>query len=168
MRSRDYLRDMMYYHMDPELRGDKFLNVPQPSTLPAELSINLEDRYRNWIKDVYAPAYLSYMISETNTNFREKYRFTDKEKARIAYWWTGTVRIFSNGSLYLPGIYKDADRSCAGQEMSFFTNRIPGDQQAMRSPCHAQPSQRAAKVHQRRWSIVGEQVARGRGTYLRR
>ncbi|KAL6822001.1 hypothetical protein J3E69DRAFT_368161 [Trichoderma sp. SZMC 28015] len=90
MRSRDYLRDMMYYHMDPELRGDKFLNVPQPSTLPAELSINLEDRYRNWIKDVYAPAYLAYMISETNTNFREKYKFTDKEKARIAYWWTGT------------------------------------------------------------------------------
>lgn len=163
MRSRDYLRDMMYYHMDSELRGPKFLNVPQPNTLPAELSTNLEDRYRNWMKDVYAPAYLTYMISETNTNFRDKYKFSDKEKARIAYWWTGTVSAFRRATLST-----GVDRSSAGQEMSFFAARIPGYQQAMCSPCHAQPSQGTAEVCQRRWSNVGEQVVQRRGRDLRR
>jgi hypothetical protein len=98
--SQTLLRNIMFYHMD-ESRRVTFLNYPKPNDLPLELGANLPQDLKTWIKDTYAPAYLSFMLSQVKKEDSKSWRvnFDETEQDKIWYWWTGqgsTVRVYQH------------------------------------------------------------------------
>jgi hypothetical protein len=82
---------MMLFHMNADTRTT-FLQTAKPDNLPLDLGDNLQSDLKKWIHDTYAPAYISFMIAQVkpaNVNWRNN--FTDAEKAKIWYWWSGQV-----------------------------------------------------------------------------
>ena len=82
---------MMYYHMNETDRLN-FLNYTKPKNLPPQLADNLADNLKQWISGTYAPAYVSFMLSQTPTsNITWDNKLTDPESAKIWYWFSGSV-----------------------------------------------------------------------------
>jgi len=95
--SQTLLRNIMFYHMTESDRIT-FLNYPKPSDLPVELGANLPQELKAWIHNTYAPAYISFMLSQIKREDSKSWRvnFDDNEQDKIWYWWTGqgsTVRL---------------------------------------------------------------------------
>lgn len=91
--SKDLLRSMMLYHMNQDIRID-ILKIPVPSdmqTMP-DLGIDLPSPLKSWLKDTYAPAYVSYAISQVKKrDVTWKNNFSQNEDDKLWYWWTGKV-----------------------------------------------------------------------------
>jgi hypothetical protein len=84
---------MMAYHMKDDDRKN-LLNYVKPVSLPIELAQNLAQNLKDWISGVYAPAYISFMLSQTPTgSITWNNDFNDKEKAKVWYWFSGSVSI---------------------------------------------------------------------------
>ena len=92
--SQTLLQNMMYYHMNESDRTT-FLSYPKPTDLPLELADNLPADLKTWIHDTYAPAYLSFMLSQVSPGGSKGWRvnFDDVEKNKIWYWWSGSVSL---------------------------------------------------------------------------
>ncbi|KAJ1324773.1 Hint domain-containing protein [Microdochium nivale] len=89
--SQTLLQNMMYYHMSESDRT-QFLQFPKPTNLPFELAESLPQNLQDWISDIYAPAYISFMLSQVSPSDSSSWRvnFTDDEKNMIWYWWSGS------------------------------------------------------------------------------
>ncbi|KAK4174090.1 hypothetical protein QBC36DRAFT_303126 [Triangularia setosa] len=89
--SQTILQNMMFYHMDESDRTT-FLMYPKPRDLPPELADNLAADLKMWIHDTYAPAYVSFMLSQVSPGDSSGWRvnFDDAEKDKIWYWWSGS------------------------------------------------------------------------------
>lgn len=71
-----------------------FLQTTAP-TIPIELGANLQSDLKQWIQNQYGPAYISFMLSQTKSaNISWRNGFSDAEKDKIWYWWSGQVRTF--------------------------------------------------------------------------
>ncbi|KDR76297.1 hypothetical protein GALMADRAFT_140011 [Galerina marginata CBS 339.88] len=89
-KSQTLLQNMMYYHMDDSGRS-QFLQFPKPTNLPLEIAQNLPQTLKTWIHDVYAPAYITYMLSQVEAkDVTWRGNLTDDEKAKVWYWWSGS------------------------------------------------------------------------------
>jgi hypothetical protein len=84
----------MYYHMDDKQRED-FTGQAKPTDLPSSLAGDLPADVKQFLREKYAPGFLCQMIKRD-----KKYGtyFSDKQKARLWYWW--------NGNVSLPGVEK--------------------------------------------------------------
>ncbi len=83
----------MTYHMNEDDRV-QFLNSALPQNLPIELTTNLPDNLKTFLKDKYGPAYVSMMLSHAKVKDSDwRYPLTDAERDKIWYWWTGSVRL---------------------------------------------------------------------------
>ena len=82
----------MFYHMSESDRTN-FLQFPKPKDLPVELAEQLPSDLKAWIRDKYATAYVSFSISQVKKADSKDWRvnFTDEEKDKIWYWWSGSV-----------------------------------------------------------------------------
>ncbi|KAK4203359.1 hypothetical protein QBC40DRAFT_262471 [Triangularia verruculosa] len=89
--SQTILQNMLFYHMDESDRTT-FLTYPKPRGLPLELAENLAADLKTWIHDTYAPAYVSFMLSQVSPGDSSGWRvnFNDAEKDKIWYWWSGS------------------------------------------------------------------------------
>lgn len=67
-------------------------NKKQPSDLPDHLARGLPSNLKSWIKDVYSPAFTALTIAESYNTKDWKSKFTEKERAKILYFWQGDVR----------------------------------------------------------------------------
>jgi hypothetical protein len=86
-----------------------FLQTVSPANLPIELGANLQQELKDWIHGTYAPAYVSFMISQAKSaNATWRYPLTDADKDKIWYWWSGSVSDIEkfNLSLLLTKIYR--------------------------------------------------------------
>ncbi|KAK4125612.1 hypothetical protein N657DRAFT_631874 [Parathielavia appendiculata] len=63
--SQTILQNIMFYHMNESDRTS-FLTYPKPRDLPLELADNLPADLKTWIHDTYAPAYMSFMLSQVS------------------------------------------------------------------------------------------------------
>jgi hypothetical protein len=82
---------MMLYHMNADDRTT-FLQIAQPQTLPIDLTSNLPADLKTWIHDKYAPAFVSFMISQTKSkNVSWRYPLSQPEMDKVWYWWNGQV-----------------------------------------------------------------------------
>jgi hypothetical protein len=90
--SQALLQNMMYYHMSESDRTT-FLQYPKPNNLPVELAENLPQDLKTWFHDTYAPAYVSFMLSQVaqEDSSSWKVNFDEAEKDKIWYWWSGSV-----------------------------------------------------------------------------
>ena len=48
---------------------------------------------QKWLKEVYAPAYIANMLCNAQPSESQTWRnqFSDSEKIKVHYWWTGKV-----------------------------------------------------------------------------
>lgn len=90
MSSKKVLEDMMYYHMEQSDLNNIF-NKRKPSGLPDHLMQSLPGNLKNWIRDVYSPAFTSLTISESFSTNGWETKFSDEEKIKIMYFWQGDV-----------------------------------------------------------------------------
>jgi len=73
----------------------QFIQFPKPTDLPIELTENLPQNLKTWIHDVYAPAYITFMISQVDAkDVTWRGGLTEDEKAKSWYWWSGAVSRF--------------------------------------------------------------------------
>ena len=78
----------------------QFLQFPKPDNLPIDLAQNLAQNLKTWIHDIYAPAYITFMISQVDSkDVTWRWNLTDDEKAKVWYWWSGAV---NNPTLICP------------------------------------------------------------------
>lgn len=86
------LQNMMYYHMNEDDRT-QLLQFPKPANLPLNLADDLPLSLQTWIQNTYAPAYISFMLSQVSPVDSSAWRvnFTDDDKNRIWYWWSGSI-----------------------------------------------------------------------------
>jgi hypothetical protein len=91
--SQTVLQNIMYYHMNESDRTT-FLSYPKPTNMPTELAEGLAVELKNWIHDTYAPAYISFMLSQVSPGSSQGWRvqLSDAEKDKIWYWFSGSVR----------------------------------------------------------------------------
>ncbi|KAK7419301.1 hypothetical protein QQX98_003453 [Neonectria punicea] len=88
--SQTLLHNMMLFHMNEDDRTT-FLQTVPPANLPIDLGANLPQELKDWIHGTYAPAYVSFMISQAKSaNATWRYPLTDAEKDKIWYWWSGS------------------------------------------------------------------------------
>ncbi|KAF2729658.1 hypothetical protein EJ04DRAFT_555937 [Polyplosphaeria fusca] len=88
MKSKKILEDIMYFHMEQKDLNDIF-NKKQPDSLPDHLAGNLPSNLQKWIKDTYSPAFTALTIAESYNTKDWQSKFTEKERAKILYFWQG-------------------------------------------------------------------------------
>jgi hypothetical protein len=95
--SQTILQNMMFYHMDDSDRTS-FLTYPKPRDLPLELREDLPQDLKTWIHGTYAPAYVSFILSQVSPDDSSSWRvnFNDAQKDKIWYWWSGSVSVASS------------------------------------------------------------------------
>lgn len=96
--SQALLQNTMEFHMNESDRTH-FLQTKAPENHPPELGDKMNDDLKKWVREVYAPAYVSFMISQVKpTEESRKWRdpLTDAEQDKIWYWWQGSVSIRYN------------------------------------------------------------------------
>ena len=81
------IQDMMEFHMDQDQRT-RFLTGARPTNLPQELSNRLPSHLQRFLRDEYAPAFLSRSLAQDEDYGKN---FTDSERRKIRYWWEGNV-----------------------------------------------------------------------------
>ncbi|KAF4177844.1 hypothetical protein CNMCM7927_002823 [Aspergillus lentulus] len=83
--SQALITSAMYYHMDDKQRED-LTDQAKPTDLPSSLAGDLPADVKQFLREKYAPAFLCQMIKRD-----KKYGtyFSDKQKARLWYWWNG-------------------------------------------------------------------------------
>jgi len=84
-KAKTILSSIMYYHMASTDR-EKIFNKNQLTGLVDHLGKNLPSDLSNWVKDVYGPAYTSFLISQGYNTKDWLTRFEAKEKAKIEYF----------------------------------------------------------------------------------
>ncbi|KPM46112.1 hypothetical protein AK830_g409 [Neonectria ditissima] len=79
------IQEMMYYHMDKK-QLETFTSRGRPDHLPSELTTQLDPDLKQWLKDTYAPAFITRNISQL-----EKYKvnFKGNDIEKVWYWWAG-------------------------------------------------------------------------------
>ena len=82
----------MLYHMNSNDRTN-FLQLSTPANLDPSLGVGLAQELHDWIQNTYAVAFVSYMISQVSDEGQQTWRqhFTDDEKGKIWYWFSGQV-----------------------------------------------------------------------------
>ena len=108
------MTNVMQWHMKPEDRNLFFKAVDKPSGLPAELTTSIENTAEgNWIRDTYAMAYICQIMTRSDGQIRSEYRFTEKEKKNVEYFWAG------NGSKCLSKspVYRKLERAISRYEL---------------------------------------------------
>ncbi|RKK77994.1 hypothetical protein BFJ71_g16606 [Fusarium oxysporum] len=87
-KSKSVLESIMYFHMET---GDlnEILNKKQPDDLPPHLAKNLPGNLRDWIRNVYSPAYTALTIAESYNTKDWVSKFKPQERAKILYFWQG-------------------------------------------------------------------------------
>ncbi|RAQ44153.1 hypothetical protein AFGD_012535 [Aspergillus flavus] len=83
--SQALITSAMYYHMDDKQRED-LTDQAKPTDLPSSLAGDLPADVKQFLREKYAPAFLCQMVKRD-----KKYGtyFSDKQKARLWYWWNG-------------------------------------------------------------------------------
>jgi len=81
----------MYYHMETSDLTDIF-NKTKPSSLPQHLAEGLDGTLKDWIKGTYSPAFTALTIAESYNVKDWVSKFTEKERAKILFFWQGDVR----------------------------------------------------------------------------
>lgn len=87
--TRMLLQKAMYYHMKSQDR-EQIYGSEQPE-VPDSLGKNLPSSLSSWICGTYAPAFTALEIMKSVPTKGWTTTFTDEEKARIKYFWTGQV-----------------------------------------------------------------------------
>ena len=98
-RAQDIVYKAMLFHMDKTTRKE-ILNIEidphigdQVGDVPEAISTKLDAGLIGWLKDTYAPAYIcmqmSGFTSEQVKEWNDNAKFTNVDKKRIRYWWTG-------------------------------------------------------------------------------
>lgn len=82
----------MYFHMEAADLNERF-QKKQPDSLPDHLAKGLPSNLRNWIRDVYSPAFTALTIAESYNTKDWQSKFTPKERSKILYFWQGDVSI---------------------------------------------------------------------------
>lgn len=128
--------------MDSELRS-KMLGVNQPPKIgtaefPAnDLMDNLDQKYKTWIKDIYAPAYVAYMMAmNPPSQYSDDAKFSDSEKSKIMNWWQGNVSSWDR--LFKRHHYTERvplrSRSFTGKEYALPKRRVSGSDKTHCTP----------------------------------
>ena len=118
--SQDILHLAMLYHMNTDDRTNFFdktnpppvgNDVNSPEKVPKEMAGDLPENLKTWLRDTYANAYLALNWSrqDKDTQKKAKAEFTDKDVARIEYWWKGK----SKSCLAQQEEYKELNRLAA-------------------------------------------------------
>ena len=65
-----------------------------PKELPHALADGLSQKLKDWIFDMYAPAFICNQLSEVSPENSKswRYNFDADEALKIKYWWSGQVR----------------------------------------------------------------------------
>ena len=66
------------------------LNLPKPTDLPKHLADGLGEELKTWLRAVYGPAYIANLLINVKPA-QSRWLFSDKEAAKIRYWWNGSV-----------------------------------------------------------------------------
>ncbi len=85
---------MMLYHMREKDRVD-VLQLDKPDNLPWNLANGLDDKYKQWLANVYGPAYICHMLIHVKPQDSAgwRYNFTAEESLKIRYFWAGRVSL---------------------------------------------------------------------------
>jgi len=108
------MTNIMQWHMKPEDRKLFFGAADKPSGLPAELTTAIENTPEaDWIRDTYAKAHVCQIMSQSDAQIREQYRFTKEEKKNIKYFWTGN----GPNCLAKSSVYRKLERAISRYEL---------------------------------------------------
>lgn len=88
--SRAILQNIMHFHMETSDLNEIF-NKRKPDNLPQHLAEGLESDLKDWIKNTYGPAYTALTIAESYNTKDWIKKFTEKERAKILFFWQGDV-----------------------------------------------------------------------------
>lgn len=88
----------MIYHMDDGQR-EKFMRLKNPEGLPDALAKDLPQDLKNWLRDVYGPAFVAQVITtipppKDEENWR--HNLSTKEQDKLWYWFNGSVSNLSS------------------------------------------------------------------------
>ncbi|KAJ3529746.1 hypothetical protein NM208_g9620 [Fusarium decemcellulare] len=81
------INEAMFYHMKEDDRK-KFTNKerPDPKDIGPELTYQLPDNLSEWLKNVYAPAFITRSITQID---KFKQRLKNGQAEKVWYWWSG-------------------------------------------------------------------------------
>jgi hypothetical protein len=89
-KAKNILASVMYYHM-AAMDREKIFNKHQLTGLANNLGKDLTGDLAKWVKETYGPAYTSLLIVQGYNTKDWLIKFTEKEKAKILYFWQGNV-----------------------------------------------------------------------------
>lgn len=78
--------------MDDNERKMFFNTADKPLGLPAEFTTSTtiqKTPTADWLKNTYAKAYMCQVLSQSDGNIRNEFRFTEGEKKNARYFWNG-------------------------------------------------------------------------------
>jgi hypothetical protein len=151
--SQTLLQNMMYYHMNESDRTT-FLNYPKPTNLPDSLGVNLDSTLKTWIHDTYAPAYISFMLSQVAPGSSKSWRvnFDQTENNKIWYWWSGSVSLIN---YWMRETWTDSSLA-TGRQLPVQAAAVQHAERAHLAPGHARPVRR----HHQPVSAAGQDLGR--------
>ncbi|UNI18784.1 hypothetical protein JDV02_005034 [Purpureocillium takamizusanense] len=82
------INEAMFYHMKEDDRK-KFTNkeLPDPRVIGSELTHQLSRNLSEWLKNVYAPAFITRSITQID-RFKERLQ-KNGQAEKVWYWWSG-------------------------------------------------------------------------------
>jgi len=113
------LQDIMFFHMN-QSDLNEVLSKNAPRDLPQHLAEGLPGDLRNWIRDVYSPAFTALQVAESLNVKDWVSRFTAKERAKILFFWQGDVSVYSLCTCMCPSnTHAIQKKGCLSQSVEY-------------------------------------------------